>query len=171
VTIDGAALQFLLDYDGWAMEQIFTSAAQLDEAAFAAPAGPGHAVPRETLLHCVGGMRSWRERLQGTPATPPPDTATVRTAATARALWREEHERLRAYVAGLAAAELDETLEQRRPDRVLVAERWQFVVHLVLHNMQHRSELAQALTLLGHSPGQIGLTAYLQQRGPAPAST
>jgi uncharacterized damage-inducible protein DinB len=163
-----AELQFLLDYDGWAMEQVFATAAKLDAAAFTEPAGPGHAVPRDTLLHCVGGMRTWRERLQGAPVAHT-ETASAQTSAAVRALWREEHERLRAYVAGLTAGELNAVLEQRRPDRVLVAERWQFVVHLVLHNMQHRSELAQALTLLGHSPGEIGLTAFLQQRGEAPA--
>ncbi len=164
-----ADVQFLLEYDGWAMERVFATASRLSAAAFAAPAGPGHAVPRETLLHCVGGMRAWRGRLQGAAAEPPADAAAASSATAVRDLWRHEHARLRAYVAELGTGELDDVLEQRRPDRVLVAARWQFVVHLVLHNMQHRSELAQALTLLGHSPGEIGLTAYLQERGAAPA--
>jgi uncharacterized damage-inducible protein DinB len=167
--MQSAELQFLLDFDGWAMERAFATATQLGDAAFAAPAGPGHAVPRDTLLHCVDGMRAWLGRLQGEVAGPAADARAAWTPADVLAIWRDEHARLRAYVAALAVDELDAVLEQRRADRVLVAERWQFVVHLVLHNMQHRSELAQALTLLGHSPGEIGLTAYLQQRGPAPA--
>lgn len=166
--MQSAAVQFLLDFDSWAMERAFASAAQLGDEAFAAPAGPGHAVPRETLLHCVDGMRAWLGRLQGDVAAPPAGARAARTPADVLAIWRDEHARLRAYVAALGADELDAVLEQRRVDRVLVAERWQFVVHLVLHNMQHRSELAQALTLLGHSPGEIGLTAFLQQRGPEP---
>lgn len=161
-----AELQFLLDFDGWAMERVFATAARLSEAAFVAPAGAGHAAPRETLLHCVSGMRTWRERLQGE-ATEPAASAAARSPAAVQELWRREHERLRAYVATLGDGALDAVVEQRRPDRLLVAARWQFIVHLVLHNMQHRSELAQALTLLGHSPGEIGLTAYLQERDAA----
>lgn len=156
-------LLFLLDFDGWAMERVFATASALSDTEFSAPAGPGHAVPRDTLLHCVSGMRTWRERLQGERPAATAGSDQARTAAAVRALWREEHARLRTYVAGLVASEPDTVLEQRRPDRVLVAPRWQFVVHLALHNMQHRSELAQALTLLGHSPGEIGLTAFLQQ--------
>ena len=159
------ALQFLLGYDAWATERVLDATERLSADAFAAPAGPGHAAPRAALLHCVGGMRAWRERLQATPATAPPSEADFPTLAAVRALWRAEHALLREYLAGLAPRELDDVVEHRRPDRFLRAERWRFLLHLVLHHMQHRSELAQALTLLGHSPGEIGLTAFLHEHG------
>jgi uncharacterized damage-inducible protein DinB len=110
-------------------------------------------------VHCATGMRAWRERLQGAPASAPPSEADYPALADVAALWRGEQAQLTAYVAALSEWELEETFEQRRPDRYLLGPRWQFVAHLVLHDMQHRSELAQALTLLGHSPGELGLTA------------
>jgi uncharacterized damage-inducible protein DinB len=156
-------LRFLLEYDAWATARVLAASERLSTDAFGAAAGAGHVALRDTVLHCVDGMRTWRERLQGTPLTATVTDGSA-TLAEVRALWQAEHARLEAYVAGLADGDLDAALEQRRPDRVLIAERWQFVVHLVLHNMQHRSELAQALTLLGRSPGEIGLTAFIQQR-------
>jgi uncharacterized damage-inducible protein DinB len=159
----GDELGFLLDYDAWAMERALAAAARLDPAAFAAEAGPGLDAPRTTVLHCIAGAHVWRTRLQGEPGNAPaPDDAA--TLDELRALWRTEHALLEEYAAGLAQSELDEVVEQRRPDRVLVAERWQYLVHMMLHSMQHRSELAQALTALGHSPGELGLTAFLQER-------
>jgi uncharacterized damage-inducible protein DinB len=162
-------LRFLVDYDGWAMERVLETAVALSNDAFTTAPGPGHVAVRDAVLHCVQGMRGWRQWLQG---EPPPERRADGDAQTVDAvgeIWRTEHGALEAYVAGLGDAELGDALERRRPDRVLQAERWQFVTHLMLHNMQHRSELAQALTLLGHSPGELGLTAYLQhQRATSP---
>lgn len=160
-------LQFLLEYDAWAMERVLATAEQLNPEAFATEGGPGHAAPHATLLHCVNGLRIWRSWLQGIAPAARPTEAAYPTAADVRRLWREEQAVLQAYVAGLSESDLEEVLENRRPDRVLRAERWQFIIHLALHNMQHRSEVAQALTLVGHSPGELGMTAYLQKQSGA----
>ncbi len=161
-------LRFLLDYDAWAMERLLDAVDGLDGAIFAAETVPGHAAPRSTVLHCIGGMCGWRGWLESV-ETAPPAPHDAPTPADLRALWRKEHALLQEYSAGLSEGELGEVIERRRPNRVEQATRWQFVVHLVLHTMQHRSELAQELTLLGHSPGELGLTAFLQtKREPRP---
>jgi|SRR5579883_2612555 len=158
-------LRFLLDFDAWAMDRALATAEQLEDGEFYREAGPGQVAPRETILHCLTGMRWWLQRLRGGPAPEPLLEDNYPTVEAVRALWETEHGLLEQYVAQRTEPELAQVLEQRRPDRILRSERWQFIVHLVLHNMQHRSELAQALTFLGHSPGELGLTAYLQQRG------
>jgi len=38
---------------------------------------------------------------------------------------------------------------------------WQAMLHVTYHSMQHRSEVAAMLTAAGHSPGELGLTAFL----------
>jgi uncharacterized damage-inducible protein DinB len=38
------------------------------------------------------------------------------------------------------------------------------ITHLMLHGMQHRSELALMLTGFGHSPGDIDLVFYLMEQ-------
>lgn len=156
-------LGFLLRYDAWATEQVMTTCEELTAEQFTAEAGPGHTAPRGAIVHLSTGMRTWRERLQGLRFSAQATEAEYPTLGEAREFWRTEHALLEQYVAGLSEPQLNEVIEQRRPDRLLRAPRWQYVVHLTYHHMQHRSELAQALTLLGHSPGELGMTVFLQQ--------
>ena len=37
---------------------------------------------------------------------------------------------------------------------------WLSLLHLVNHSTQHRSEAAEALTMIGHSPGDLDLGLY-----------
>ena len=37
---------------------------------------------------------------------------------------------------------------------------WYYLVHLVTHSQQHRSEAAQLLTQLGQSPGDLDFLEY-----------
>lgn len=37
---------------------------------------------------------------------------------------------------------------------------WKMMAHLAHHGTQHRSEVALALTQLGHSPGDLDLIVY-----------
>ena len=154
-------VRFSLDYDGWANERLLDTIETLSFEEFTAEAAPGHAVPRATVLHCISGMRVWRERLQSLPHAGPVTEAECPTLEAARALWRAEQAHLGAYV---AETDLDLVVEQRRGELVMRPPRWQFIAHLTFHNMQHRSELAQALTLFGHSPGEIGMLPFLVER-------
>ena len=162
VAVRTTDLQFLLDFDAWANEQVLSIASGLTADEFVAVPGLGHAAPRSTVLHCINGMRLWRNRLEGTPISAPATEQEFPTLDSVRALWRAEHALFVTYVRGLTGEDLDAVLEQRRPDLVR-SERWLLILHIVLHNVQHRSELAQALTLLGHSPGELGLTAFMRR--------
>jgi uncharacterized damage-inducible protein DinB len=50
-------------------------------------------------------------------------------------------------------------LINRRGD-IFPTPRWRVLQHLVLHGMQHHSELAQLLTAKGQSPGNIDFIFY-----------
>ncbi len=156
-------VQFMLEYDNWANERLLDTIESLSNEEFTSEVGPGHAIPRATILHCINGLRSWRERFlqENGVASGPATEADYPTLASARALWQTEHALLADYVAG---ADLGSLLELRRGDVVVGIERWQAVVHLTFHNMQHRSELAESLTLFGHSPGEIGMVQFFRER-------
>jgi uncharacterized damage-inducible protein DinB len=42
---------------------------------------------------------------------------------------------------------------------------WARIVHIVTHGTLHRGEAAQMLTECGHSPGDIDLLDFLDERG------
>ena len=86
--------------------------------------------------------------------------------ASLRARWAEEEAKHRAYLAKLTDAEVAADVvftgrdgsERRIP-------RWQILTLVYHHTMQHRSEAAEALTMVGHSPGDIDLLVYTRERG------
>ena len=44
---------------------------------------------------------------------------------------------------------------------------WVLLTHVVNHGTQHRSEAAEALTLVGRSPGSLDLTSYVWEQSAA----
>jgi uncharacterized damage-inducible protein DinB len=49
----------------------------------------------------------------------------------------------------------DETLARKPDDPKVHFPLWYYLLHMVTHSHQHRSESAQLLTQLGRSPGDI----------------
>jgi uncharacterized damage-inducible protein DinB len=63
---------------------------------------------------------------------------------------------MRAYLAALS----DEDAAGPFYDVIL----WQVIAHVAHHGMQHRSEAALLLTHFGHSPGDIDMVFWLDER-------
>jgi uncharacterized damage-inducible protein DinB len=160
-------IRMLFDYNRWGNARILDAAAKLTDAQFVAPGAYPHGGLRGTLIHALFAEWTWRMRWLGTPPRfgyrfQPGEFPTV---AVLRARWLEEETALMELVAALA----DQTLESRleytsteggRHRRVL----WETMAHLVNHGTQHRSEAAAMLTAFGHSPGDIDLIVYLNER-------
>jgi uncharacterized damage-inducible protein DinB len=160
-------VQVLLDYNRWSNARILGAAAGLTDEQFRAPGRFPHGGLRATLVHASFAEWVWRMRWLGTP----PDhhhrwkPEEFPTLAALQARWTGEEARLMEFVAGLTEKDLESEVEYTsteggRHTRVL----WETMAHLVNHGTQHRTEAAAMLTDLGHSPGDIDLIVFLNER-------
>ena len=162
-------IQLLFDYNRWCNARILGAAAKLTDEEFLAPGPFPHGGLRATLTHALFAEWVWRMRWQGTPPDyhdrlKPEEFPTV---AALEVRWMEEEARLMEFVAGLSDRELTSELEYTsteggRHTRVL----WETMAHFVNHGTQHRTEAAAILTDRGHSPGDIDLIVFMNQRPP-----
>lgn len=160
-------IQLLLDYNRWGNARILGAAAELTDEEFRAPGRFPHGGLRATLVHALFAEWVWRMRWLGTPPHShhrwkPEEFPTL---AALRARWTDEEARLMEFAGRLTEKELKAEIEYTsteggRHTRV----RWETMVHLVNHGTQHRTEAAAMLTDFGHSPGDIDLIVFLNER-------
>lgn len=156
----------LYDYNYWANQRLLTTAAQVDPAQLQAPAAVSFGSLHGTLVHTMSAEWLWRLRIQD--GTSLPRLHTVDDFPTLDALrdhWQQEEALMRGYLATLSDADL--LAEMHYTDTKGTTQhnlRWQALVHLVLHGMQHRSETAALLTNYGHSPGWIDFILFVRER-------
>jgi uncharacterized damage-inducible protein DinB len=149
-------------YHHWATERILEGAARLSDAAYRVPGAHGGRSVHDTLFHMLRVDHVWRTvcAQPGEPFTPlapedHPDLATIRAA------WAREADTLTGLLASLDDNDLAPVVEIRDwRGQVSRIERWRTLYQMLLHGMQHRSELAQLLTEHGHSPGDIDFIIY-----------
>ena len=163
-------LRLIYDYNYWATARMLNAAGQLSVAQFAAPAAFPHSSLRGTLYHMLESEWAWRMVLQH--SVPWDDLvmaeAEFPTLASLVARWRDEEREMRAYFAGLDDAALAGTIRYAVEDgkfreRIL----WHCLLHVANHGTQHRAEAAAILTALGHSPGDVDFTLFLNERAAA----
>jgi uncharacterized damage-inducible protein DinB len=73
--------------------------------------------------------------------------------------WREEEAKMRSYLGALTAADLSGDLVWHAADgrERRLPHLWFTLAHVINHSTQHRSEAAEALTMMGRSPGDLDL--------------
>jgi uncharacterized damage-inducible protein DinB len=154
-------LQRLEDYDAWANAKILEQAARLTQEEFTAVPAGGYASVRDTLVHAISAERFWRAGWQTSEGVPDLDPNDFPTCASVTERWAAEDWLTRDYLSGLTEADLDAHLTGEFAND---GPRGMTILHLLLHNMQHRTEAAMMLTAYGYSPGDIDLIFYLNER-------
>ena len=158
-------IQLLYRYDQWSTARILNAASQATQEQFLAPASFPHGGLRGTLVHALFAEWIWRNRWEGTSPDfrlKPEDFPTFESL---RERWREEEEKLMAFVEGLTDERLNSGFTYKDTkgvphEQVL----WRAMAHVVNHGTQHKTEAAALLTDLGHSPGDIDLIVYLIEK-------
>jgi uncharacterized damage-inducible protein DinB len=160
-------------YDDWATGRLLETAERLTPGQLLAPGQAGRGSIRNTLVHLISVQRRWLKwwngalpadeayQLQLEPADFP-DLAAIRS------MYNEVQQELRAFVAQLSEADLQQVLSNPMPDGTVFRMRlWQLMLHVATHGTQHRSEVAAMLTAAGASPGDLDLIFYLWPDGEA----
>ncbi len=153
----------LFDYMYWAHRRILETAAKLTDAQFTLPSVIAGRDLRATLVHTLDVEMSWRGRLQRRPeaelrkALP---VSAYRRVATLADDWRREEAAMRRWLASLDDDALARGTVLDPDPRTERRPLWYFLIHVVTHSHQHRSESAQLLTQLGRSPGDLDFLDY-----------
>ncbi len=152
----------LFGFNYWANRHLLEVASKLGPAVWTAPSDITTRDLRATLVHTLDVEWSWRLRLQKRPKDEwGPDVelkpADYPDVATLAKHWeRDEHE-MRVWLASLEDEALAADWSDGGKDSFPL---WYFLVHLITHSQQQRSDAALLLTRAGHSPGNIEFLDY-----------
>ncbi|HEY8285812.1 MAG TPA: DinB family protein, partial [Chloroflexota bacterium] len=142
-------IRTLFAYNTWANGRVLDAAARVPSETFITAAlGPCNL--HDTLRHILVAEVFWRSEWQGVEDASKKLPGVFPTVDALRARWREEDERLAAFL---------ETIRDEDPRRLMTSPPdppetlGHQLQHVVRHGTQHRSEAALLLTDLGQSPG------------------
>ena len=162
--MDAEYFRTVWDYCYWARDRLLAATEGLSEEEYAKPNGFVYGSIRGILAHTLGGEAAWLARWQDG-ASSMLGEAELPTLAALRSRWAEEEAKMRAFVGGLSEAGLARDVKLRRRDGTEGSwPLWQLLAHVVNHTTQHRSEAAEALTLVGRSPGNLDMLFYFAER-------
>ncbi len=157
-------IALLFDYNSWANQRMLSTAEQVSVAQFTAPTAFPHGSLHHSLIHMLDTEYGWRMLLQHGQQTALLTEAELPTLERIVARWREEEQAMRDYLASLTdesiAAVVHHVDHGGTRERIL----WHYLLHIVNHGTQHRSEIAAVLTSCGHSPGDFDFTYFLSER-------
>ncbi len=150
----------MYEFNCWGNELLLGKAAALTPEQFEQDTRfPIHSV-KETLVHMLSAEYAYRMRCSGQSFTPlkKEDFADV---AAVRARWQEEQAEMRKYLGSASDDELAAAVTYKvSTGEEFTRLRRTLLTQLLFHSMQHRAEVAQMLTELDQSPGNIDYTVY-----------
>ncbi len=164
--MDIAEVKKLYMYNDWANARILQTAEQVSAAQLIAPTTHSHGDLRNTLIHTLNAEWTWRVRWQGVSPTTVLSAADLPTLQAIRVRWQTEEQHMWAFLDTLHPADLVRMITYTTTKGVQSAQPlWQLLLHVVLHGMQHRSEMAAMLTAYGYSPGDIDFIVFVREQG------
>ncbi len=163
--MDAEYFRFIYDYIYWARDRILNAVDGISEEEYARENGFVYKSIRGILAHALSGESVWLPRVRDEQGSLTSEDE-VATRALLRSRWAAEEATQRAYLATLTDAEVAaDVVFTGRDGNERRIPRWQILTLVFHHTVQHRSEAAEALSMIGHSPGDMDLLVYTRERG------
>ena len=157
-------MQTLFTYDAWADRRILNCLAKLAPGQWDAPLPVSHGSIKGILVHALSAKWIWRQRAQGKSPDHFLNPDEFPTPQSLDARFQQESQALQALLASLQDEDFDRTLIYTNKSGIAKQNLLGHVLlHVINHGTQHRSEAAQLLTSLGHSPGDLDLIVFLRE--------
>lgn len=151
-----AHYQILFAYHWHTTNRLLELAGRLDPAVFASAPSHGRRSMADLVFHLFATDRGWRVGLQAGHQPAFPDPADYPDASALQAAFAAEETAWNDYLEGLQEADIAGTMTLTALNGMAwPMPRWRVLQHVLLHGMQHHSELAQLLTEQDASPGDI----------------
>ena len=151
-------VRVVFEHNEWANVRVLDAAGQLSADEMTVERGPDCGSLQDILMH----MLSSHVFMLMVTGSRPSELAKVEPgdAAAIRVSFERVHARMREMVGSLSDESLEEPMTLRNPDddgnwRTWERPRWEVLLSVGTHGIQHRGEAALILTSLGHSPGEI----------------
>ncbi len=153
----------LYDYHRWANHRIFDVAAGLGEET-RREMGKQFSFPtlKGMFAHMYGADFIWLSRWKGTSPARLMGDGDFTSMADLRARWDGFEADQKAFVEGLAPADLDGVVEYKNTEgKAFSAPLWRLLQHVPNHATHHRSEIATMITMISGSPPDTGINSYI----------
>jgi len=153
--------QTLFAYHWHIDSRLLDLAAQLAEADYKEQPGYGKGSMHDIFFHLMRAQNNWRQGIETGKRINPVNPEDFQTLESVQSGLQKEQTAWKIYLDNLSADEIegDVTLTRRSGD-VENVPCWRILQHLILHGMQHHTELAHLLTIKGKSPGDIDFIFY-----------
>jgi uncharacterized damage-inducible protein DinB len=159
--MDADYFRLLFDYSYWARDRLMAAADGMSDEDYAKPNGFNYGSIRGILTHTLGSEAGYAARWRGETVDSPINQETLPTLSSLIERWAAEESKNRAFLSKLSDDDVQrEIVSVRRSGEEVRRPLWLDLAQIVNHGTQHRSEAAEALTMVGRSPGDLDLSRY-----------
>ena len=161
-----ADLQTLYDYGYWANAKLFERLSQLTTEELVRPVAGSYGSLRNTLVHMMSAEGGWLERCGGPKRGAPLKPEDFATFDSITGYWVQQERKVRAFLGGLADADLSRRMEFTVPQVSFsaVMPLGEMLHHAAIHSVHHRGQVTLILRELGHVPGNVDILFYYADR-------
>ena len=153
-----AQYQILFSYHWHTIKRLLEFAEKVDHQDYFFKPADGSGSIHEKLLHNLRANHAWRQGLNKGSQQRPLRRKNYSNLADLKTGFEIERSAYNEMLDSWMEEDLQQGVTLTRPDgsgAEITFVLWRILQHLILHGMQHHAEIAQMLTNLGHSPGNL----------------